>query len=124
VVFAAAVLVHPIADVRRRGSHLDRFTTGKQPPPQAGPTSFISSGLQPVQIISVDLYGRESHRRSDQMINRDRGQPGPVRRNPHMVNLWAASVRQKQVRRTYLLVLVWPMVQDREHKRIPQRNPA
>jgi hypothetical protein len=36
-----------------------------------------------------------------------------------MVNLWAASVsdEQKQVRRTYLLVQVWPMVQDREHKR-------
>jgi hypothetical protein len=28
VVFAAAVLVHPIADVRRWRSHLDRFTTG------------------------------------------------------------------------------------------------
>ena len=91
MVFAAAVLVHPIADVRRWWSYLDRFTTGKQSPPQAAPTSFISSGLQPVQIISVDLYGRQSHRRSDQMINRDWGHPGPVRRNPHTVNLWAVS---------------------------------
>src|SRR4029453_17585711 len=60
------------------------------------------------------------------MINRDWGHPGPVRRNPHMVNLWAASVSDeaKQVRRTYLLVQVWPMVQDREHKRIPRAKPS
>jgi hypothetical protein len=115
VVLTAAVLVHPIADVRRLGSHLDRFTTGEQPPPQAGPASFISPGLQPVQIVSVDLHGGESHRRSDQMINGDWGHPGPVRRNPHTVNLWAVSAidETKWMRRTYLLVQVWPMVQDR-----------
>jgi hypothetical protein len=91
VVLTAAVLVHPIADVRRWGSHLDGFTIEKRPPPQAGPTSFIGPGFQPVQIISVDLYGGESHRRSDQLINRDGGHPGPVRRNLHTVNLWAVS---------------------------------
>jgi len=61
LVLAAAVLMHSVADVRGWWSDLDRFTIGEEPPPQAHPPALVGSRLQPVDIISVDLYGRKSH---------------------------------------------------------------
>jgi hypothetical protein len=53
--------MHSVADVRGWWSDLDRFTTGEVPSPQARPSTFGGPRLQPVDIISVDLYGRKSH---------------------------------------------------------------
>jgi hypothetical protein len=43
VVLTAPVLVHPIADIGRWGSDLDRLATGDQPSPQAGPAALVGS---------------------------------------------------------------------------------
>ena len=83
VVLTAAVLVNPIAHVARRGSDLDRLTARQRPSPQAGPATLVGSRLQPIQMLSVDLHGGKPDGRADQLINRDNGRPGSVRRNRH-----------------------------------------
>ena len=60
VIFTAAVLVHSVAYVGRRGRNLGRLTAGNEPSPQAGAASFISPDLQPVDVTPIDLHSGES----------------------------------------------------------------
>jgi hypothetical protein len=61
VIFTAAILVHLVAYVGRRGSDLSWLTSGNEPSPQARTASFVSPDLQPVDVPPIDLYSRESH---------------------------------------------------------------
>jgi hypothetical protein len=60
VVFTAAIFVHSVAYVGRSRGDLDGLTTRNEPPPEACPASFDGAGLQPVDMLSIDLHGGES----------------------------------------------------------------
>jgi hypothetical protein len=61
VIFTAAILVHFVAYVRRRRGNLRRFVPRDEPSPQADTASFVSPGLQPVDVPPIDLHSGESH---------------------------------------------------------------
>ena len=68
---AAAVLMHPVPDVRGLRGHLGRLTARDGPPPHAAATTLIGSGLQPVQLVAVDSHRCQAGRRGGQVFDRE-----------------------------------------------------